>query len=79
MHSSRIRTVRYRLPGGCLPKDVSAWGGVCLRGVSAWGGVCLGRVCLRGCLPEGVGCLREGGVSLGGVHLPVNRILDTHL
>ena len=31
---------------GCLPKGVSAQGGVCL------GDVCLGDVCLGGCLPD---------------------------
>ena len=63
MHSSRIRTVRCRsrLPRGCLPRGVSAWGclprgggGVCLpRGGVCPGGVCPeGGICPGGCLPR---------------------------
>ena len=74
MHSSRMLTDRFscRLggvcPGGCLPRGLFAQG-VCLGG-SAWG------LSARGVSAFGGGCPPRGGVCLGGVHPPVNRMTD---
>ena len=64
--------------GGCLPRGLSARGGVCPGG----GGVCPGGICPgRGCLSRGVSPV---GVCPGGVypsmhwgrHPPVDRMTD---
>ena len=48
--SAREVSARGGLPGGCLPKGVSAQGGVCAGG-GLPGGICPGGVFARGCLP----------------------------
>ena len=70
------------LPRGCLPRVVSVGGGcfprVCLSEGVCLGGSAQGNVCLGGCLPRG-GVSAWGGSSQGGVHPPVDKILDTRL
>ena len=84
MHSSRMRTVRFRGRlgeggicwggGGCPAGELGvcpggvSLGGVCVQGVSPWG-VCVSK----GCLPRG--CVCPGG-SAQGCTPPVNRMTD---
>ena len=74
--------------GGCLLRDVSAWGGllrgegVCSWGVSASGGVCSkgvsapGGICSGGCLLQGVSALGGGMPACTEADTPTPQPVD---